>query len=333
MSWNIAGHEWAAEILQRHVALGEQRQAYLFCGPQGVGRRTLALRFAQALNCLQPPSPGVPCLECRACRQTERMQYPDLSVLERQPDKTRILIDQVRGLQHSLSLSPYEGRFRIGLLVRLHEANDEALNALLKTLEEPPARVILLLTADAPEALLPTVVSRCEVLRLRPMALADLALYLQEKHAIEAGQARLFAALAGGRPGYALQLAADPRLLDQRTEILDNAFRMLAAHRRERFVYADKLAKDKDAMRQVLRVWTSLWRDALLLVSGAHTPLVNLDREIELRAAAGQLDLAQVSHAAQGCELALRRLDANLNPRLLAEITLLDWPRIAGIVL
>jgi DNA polymerase III subunit delta' len=328
MSWNIAGHAWAAEILQRHVAASEQRQAYLFCGPQGVGRRTLALRFAQALNCLQPPSPGEACLECRACRQTELMQHPDLSVLERQPDKMRILIDQVRGMQHSLSLSPYEGRFRIGLLLKLHEANEEALNALLKTLEEPPARVILLLTADAPETLLPTVVSRCEVLRLRPMPLPELEKFLQEKHTIPPDQARLYAHLAGGRPGYAIQLAEDPRLLDQRTELVDNAFRMLAARRRDRFLYAEKLSKDKESMRQAMRVWTSLWRDALLVASGANTPLVNLDREEELRRAAGQMDLIQISHAAQGCERALRRLDANLNARLLAEVTLLDWPRL-----
>ena len=334
MDWGILGHEWAVDLLGEHVASGEVRHAYLLCGPEGVGRRTLALRFAQAINCPTPPAPGVPCRSCRTCKQIERQEHPDLDLVQASGEGKEIKINQVRELQHHLSLSPYEARFRIALLVDFQDASISAQNALLKTLEEAPTRVVLLLTADAPESLLPTIVSRCEVLRLRPLPV-DAAAQALVGPGLDAAQARLLAHLSGGRVGYALRLKASPAELEKRRALLDSLRDLLASPRRARFAYVASLIKDgekaRDVLRQALTIWLSYWRDLMLLISGSDSPLVNLDREAELRRLAGQLDLPAVRRAAMAIEDALRRLDANVNPRLLAEVLLLDWPRLANL--
>src|SRR5512134_870562 len=129
-NWDLTGHRWAVDLLRRHVANGEARHAYLFAGPPGVGRRTLALRFAQALNCTAPPAPGEYCGQCRACRLIRAAKHPDLSVVEAAREGGILNIDLVRDLQHSLALAPYEARYRVALLHRFQEANDNAQNAL-----------------------------------------------------------------------------------------------------------------------------------------------------------------------------------------------------------
>jgi DNA polymerase-3 subunit delta' len=155
MSWDLMGHTWAEEMLREHIVTGSLRHAYLFSGPRGVGRRSLALRFAQAINCPQPLAPGQPCGTCRICRQIEAMQQADLNILQSEQEGDTLKVEQVRDLQHQLSLAPYESAYRIALLLRFEEANASSQNALLKTLEEPNPRVVLLVTADDPKICYP----------------------------------------------------------------------------------------------------------------------------------------------------------------------------------
>src|SRR5512146_42884 len=129
MNWNMLGSEWAIQLLKSHVANQQLRHAYLITGPQGVGRRTLALRLAQAVNCRQPVSPGEPCGICSNCKRLEAMQHPDLTVVQADQEGGTLKVDQVRELQHSLALSPYEANYRIALLLRFEEAHPSAENA------------------------------------------------------------------------------------------------------------------------------------------------------------------------------------------------------------
>ena len=168
MGWILYGHEWAADMLQKHISNGKLRHAYLFSGPEGVGRRTTALRFAQAVNCTQAPSAGETCGTCQTCKQIERMQHADLLIIQAE-DGSALKVDQVRELQHFVSLAPYSSRYRVVLLRNFQQATASAQNALLKTLEEPNPKVLMLVTANDPENLLPTITSRCELMRLRPM--------------------------------------------------------------------------------------------------------------------------------------------------------------------
>lgn len=326
-NWNMLGHEWAVDMLHQHAARGDVRHAYLFCGPPGLGRRTLALRLAQALNCTQPVSAGIPCGQCRDCKQIERMQHPDMNLIQAETEGGTLKVDQVREVQRSLSLKPYQAKYRVALFLRFQEANDNAANALLKTLEEAPAHAILLLTADNPEQLLPTIVSRCEILRLRPLPVSIIETDLLER-GVEEERARLISHISGGRPGYARKLIDDITLLEKREERLDDLQTLLPALRVEKFSYADKLSKDKDGMRQTILIWLSYWRDVMLRVAQADTPLINIDRNMEIEFLASRLDLSTVRHVVSELESALEKMERNVNSRLLAEVLLLDWPKI-----
>ena len=328
MNWDLLGHDWAVALLREHVAKGSLRHAYLFTGPQGVGRRTLALRLAQAINCPQPSAPGEPCRTCRTCTQLEQMQHPDLAIVQAETEGSTLKVEQVRELQRSLALTPYSARYRVAVLLRFEEAHPSAANALLKTLEEPAPQVVLVLTAQSAEALLPTIVSRCEVLRLRPSPVDAVSQALQERKGLDPEKARLLAHIAGGRVGYALRLCESPEQLEQRREWLDDHRRLLAGSRVERFAYAEAIAKDKDALRQALNNWLSLWRDVLLRAAGSSALPTNPDRQADILALAEQVDLAEAHRVVSALERTQDLLDRNANTRLATEVLLLDLPRM-----
>jgi DNA polymerase III subunit delta' len=338
-NWNLVGHEWAVDMLKKHVIHGTTRHAYLFAGPPGLGRRTLALRFAQALNCRTPVRAGIPCGKCRDCKQIEAMHHADLSIIEptiKDPNNPRelipapngeIRIQQIRELQKTINLKPYQSPYRILIFLRFDQASVEASNALLKTLEEAPSYAVLILTAENPEQLLPTIVSRCEVLRLRPLKVEEVQNAL-ETRGLEASQAKLIAHISGGRFGYALRLIENETLLEKREERLNDLLSLISASRVEKFAYADKLSKDKESMRQTVLIWLSYWRDVMLRSAQAETPLVNLDRNVEIEDLAGRLDLSTARRAAGALEDVLQKMERNVNSRLLAEVLLLDLPKV-----
>jgi DNA polymerase-3 subunit delta' len=326
-NWGLIGHTWAVQLLRQHVAQQVQRHAYLFTGPLGVGRRTLAIRFAQALNCPQPLTPGEPCRICRTCVQIEAMRHPDLFVVQADQVGGVIKVDQVRELQRSLALAPYTAHFRVAILLRLEEANPSTANALLKTLEEPADQAVLLVTAESAERLLPTIASRCEILRLRPAPPDQLAKHLQSLKAVPPDQARLAAHLSGGRPGFAMQLLVDPHRLVNRQARLDELTQLIPASRGERFAYAESLAKDRQVMRETLSIWLAYWRDILLHASGSAAPAANVDRLAEIETLAASLDLMLVHQFVQSLENTFDLLERNVNPRLACEVLMLKLPR------
>ncbi len=334
----MLGHEWAVQMLRQQIAQQTTRHAYLFAGPPGIGRRTLALRFAQALNCTEPPAPGEACGKCRNCMQIARQQHPDLVIVTKDPDAKLPWMDPMREGLHQLALRPYQSGFKVALFPGFQDATDNAANALLKTLEEAPSYAILILTADNLEQLLPTIVSRCEVLRLRPLPVERVEVFIEERIAAarahgelpsgaEAG-AELIAHISGGRPGYALRLLEDPAALAFRQDKLNDLQALLLSTRLRKFSYAEKLAAEKDSLRDALLLWLSFWRDVLLRAGGSRTPVANIDRAEEIDALARRLPLAEARRVVSDLEQSIERLDANVNPRLVAETLLLDLPKM-----
>ena len=333
MTWDLIGHLWAIDLLRGHIRAHRVRHAYLFTGPRGVGRRTLALRFAQALMCPTPVEPGVPCGTCSTCRRLDTMQHPDLFVVQAEREGGVLRVEQVRELQRHLALAPYEGPYRLALLLRFEEAHPAAANALLKTLEEPPVPVVLMLTAESAEALLPTIVSRCEVLRLRPLPPEEVAAALQARYGLSAVEARRLAHLAGGRPGQALRWHQQPEHLAQREEHLQALLTLLPASHAERFGFAYRLTRSNEGaaerVRALLLTWLDFWRDVMLRALGDAAPRVNLDREEVIAQLATQVPAATAVAFVERLQQALYQLERHVNTRLLLEVVLLDLPRVA----
>ena len=200
-NWPVSGHDWAVLSLDRAVSADRPAHAYLISGPPQIGKATLARSLALALDC-QAAESARPCGQCRSCQLINAGKHPDAQLIE--PDGARVKIDQVRALQHDLALRPIEGRYRVAIFDQFETATIEAQNALLKTLEEPPDYVVLIVLAADPELLLPTIVSRCQQMPLRPLTIAQVREALIKQWNVEPDQANLLAHFSGGRLGWAV---------------------------------------------------------------------------------------------------------------------------------
>jgi DNA polymerase-3 subunit delta' len=317
----VLGHDWAVTSLLRSLETGHAAHAYLITGLEHIGKSTLARFMVQALNCTGQP---VPCGQCRACKLIASGKHPDLHLVA--PEGNTLKIDQVRALQHDLALAPMEGRFRVAILEGMEKATAEASNALLKTLEEPPPSVVLILIAPEAEALLPTIVSRCRPVALRPLSVEVVRNALVERWGVERGRAETLAHLSGGRLGWAVLAAQDEAVLARRMQLLDALIELTGQGRVERFAYAEGMAADAVIACETLRLWQTWWRDVMLLASGSGATLTNSDRLDALRDHADKFGVEQAKEAAAGIARTLWQLAHNANARLALEVLMLDLP-------
>jgi DNA polymerase III subunit delta' len=318
--WQVIGHEWAVELLARALQTEHVAHTYLFAGPANTGKTHLARVLAAALNC---NGAAPPCGECASCTRIMRDVHPDVTLLESGGDKLKI--DQVRALQRTLALSPYEGRWRVCIIADFQLATVEAANALLKTLEEPPSRVVLILTTTDASLLLPTIVSRCQILPLRAVPGQQIERALVERRQLPEEQARVLARLAAGRVGWAIRAAQDSSILSRRRQRIEELQGLLSRGRAGRIVAAERLS-ERDDLVEVLTLWQAWWRDIALLCGGCEELVANLDYLQALRHQAQHSTLAVAGAALRGGEAALLQLEQNVNPRLALEVLLLSWP-------
>lgn len=334
----IIGQEKAIGFLRRAMADDRMPHSCLFVGIPGIGKRTTAIALAQALNCLAPAD-GEGCGECRICRQVASGNFPDIETVI--PQGKVIKIEQIRELNRRFGYKPVSGRYRVSVVSRAEMMTEEAANAFLKTLEEPPERNILILTAVEPRDLLPTIVSRCQKISFRPIPADLIAQHLHEQLGVDNDMALLLARMSEGSLGRAMQMHTGGFLENRNThlhrimaipgmppeEILKLATDIT---REEKGRGSQGLEKWEGGILEVLSIWRTWYRDLMLVkTGGTEVLLFNADFSHKLKKAAKNYIIENLVRSVLILDEAQRDIFRSRNVDLLMENTLLDLRRLA----
>jgi DNA polymerase-3 subunit delta' len=330
---DIVGQHHAIVLLREAVRARRAAHAYLFVGPAGVGRRSLARSFAQFLNCERPD--GDACGECRTCRRIAEGNHPDVHLLDIEarrfliePPKDykarEIPIEQIRALRQDASYPPYEGRAKVYIIADAERLSPGAANSLLKVLEEPPPAVTIILIAESTVPVPATLLSRCQVVRCSSIPTGDIARVLAAEHGVPPGRARILAALSGGRMARALALAQSDDLLEARETFLQLLVGLERAGAAARLDAAEQLTRERDRLPErladLLEIAAWWYRDLAVWKETADPALlINLDKQEEIARLAAALSWEDLRRRIDAVDYARDSLERNVQPRLLLE--------------
>lgn len=308
----IIGHQRILEFLKKSVQNKRMAHAYLFTGPAHLGKKTVALKFIRMLN----------------GQEIDQAVHPDILIVEPEVvekngvrKELEIGIDQARKIQHQMSLFPYQADYKIALIGQAEKMTAEASNCLLKTLEEPLGRAILILIAAEPQLLLPTIVSRCQLIKFLPVAKDEIERGLGDKFRPLRPKFSQVIRLANGRPGLAIQYLENPALLQAQARIINQLEKLIRADLNERYQYVEAIAKDVPQARQILNAWLFWFRDLLLLTLGCPD-LVIYDQASQYKDSYSLNKLKNIIQAIKKTDLLLA--NPSLNARLALEVLMLE---------
>ena len=355
--WQTFGHPGAIRLLGGAISLGRASHAYMVTGPEQVGKRTLALDIARAVNCtpatdLFGETPQPPCGRCESCDRIARGLHADVRVIDvdtelpstdeasgsgrgsSQRTRKNIRIEHIAELQREAALKPFEGRRRVFIVDGAEAMSAEAANRLLKTLEEPAEDVMIVLVSSFPESLPPTVVSRCQRIELRLVRGEEIERVLVDRFEAEPEHAAMLSRIARGCPGWAIDALSDPTALDKHAQSAQRIITVLTGDIEVRFRYAREASaafgRDRAAGMAEIEAWLDWWRDVAFAANGLDRHVVNADWLPSLSAVGKALDSGEFSGAVEAVERTLDALRANAMPRLALEVLMLDLPGVDG---
>jgi len=306
---DIIGHERVVEVFRRALRSGKTSHSYLFEGPAGCGRRTTARALVQAIFCLEQGDDA--CGACAQCRKVAAGSHADIHYIE--PDGQFIKIEQVRELQHDLALRPYEAPRKACIIESAERFNPAAGNSLLKTLEEPPGNAIIILLTENAGMLLPTIRSRCQLIRFSPLSPENILLLL-ERRGMAPEAAQLLAPMADGSIQRAMEL--DNEALGNRKTILLARLLKLDRNRIATiFDASEELGTSRDETLEYLDMLISFMRDTAHLGAGS-ADIVNQAARPDLEGLAAKWPLPQALQILDDCLETRRAVQRNANSKL-----------------
>ncbi|GAB6159182.1 DNA polymerase III subunit delta' [Desulfotomaculum varum] len=325
---SIIGHQEVTRTLKNTLQRNRVAHAYLFMGPPGIGKQTVARAYAGALLCQQPQA-GDACGGCRSCRQMAGGNHPDFYRLA--PGGSTLKIEQIRELQGRVQYKPYQSQRQVFVVERAEAMTPEAANCFLKTLEEPAGQTVFILLSDQPYALLPTILSRCQQFQFRPLSNREVAAGLVSLGGLDSQRAAQLAPLAGGSMGRALRLAREGEQWPLRTKVLELAQQLAQINQSGALALAEQLAEDRNQAADFLEIISWWWRDVLVYrYTGQPANLVNQDRLADIEQQSRRYDPRVVAAILEAIKQARERILANANTRLTLEVLMLKIHSYGG---
>jgi len=329
MAWDrIRGHQPVVDSFRTAFNRGRFGQAYLFVGPEGIGKRLFARELAKAMLCEKPPAPLTACNHCSACAQVEAGTHPDLFRVHTPSGKHELPIDEIRAFCAQMAMKPSRGSRKVGIVDDADDFNDESANAFLKTLEEPPPGSVLVLLATTIERQLPTILSRSQIVRFSPLPSDDLRAVLAEHEIADPAQRDRLVRLAGGSPGKALALN-DEEFGNVRSALIDGLtaarpnFNALADTWRSYYEGAGKETRGQRLrVSLVLRFLVEALQHALRLSHGADSPGLDPHEESRLRSFADRAGSDRLLELIDICVEADYRVERRVQTILIVESVL-----------
>lgn len=319
---DILGHEQIKEHFKNAVETGKISHAYILSGEAGMGRKSLANAFALSLLCEK--GTAEPCMQCHACRQVLSGNHPDLIYVTHEKPAS-IGVDEVREqINNTIMVRPYSSYYKIYIVDEAEKMTVQAQNALLKTIEEPPSYAVILLLTTNPDAFLPTILSRCVQLKLKPLRDSVVKEYLIQSLKEEETQAEIYAAFARGNLGKAIHLADSEEFKVMYNEILHLLKHLKEMDISELLDYIRKLKEDNLDLHDCLDFMQMWYRDVLMYKTTKDINLLIFKDEFStvknIAALSGYEGLGKILEAIDKARV---RLDANVNMELVMELMLL----------
>lgn len=316
MSWNdLLGQDLAKRALNAHLAAGKIAGAYLFAGPEGVGKRRLALELAKALNCTSDGSR--PCDMCLTCQQIAKGSHPDVHRVAPSGTSNQIKIDDVRHVLERIALRPYSARVQVAILEQAQRLNEEAANSLLKSLEEPTAFTRFLLTTDQLSHCLPTIISRCQVIRCQPLPAHVVQQILMDAHGCDPQLAAVLARLSCGSASRAIELAgrwtAYQGLLDRLADSGSAGW------------VESPLPESRQDVVQLLEGMTAWLRDVAVAATGETAAVAHQTQAPVLSAQAQRVDVDRCLETALELVTLRESMEQFVSPKLVAALAREKW--------